>query len=91
MDVISQRLKTNERSIAFIFLIDDIRVFKMVFKLGRSLYPCITDLANFSRIKFVPFVVVEFLVKLLDEFRMDKIDESITNIAVVLSLSINTL
>lgn len=63
----------------------------MVFELGCPLNSCITNLANFRRIEFIPFMIMEFLVELLNEFRMDKIDESITNITIVLSLYIDTL
>lgn len=58
----------------------------MVFKLGCPLDSRIADLANFRRIKFIPFMVMKFLVEFLNEFRMDKIDECITDITIVLSL-----
>lgn len=91
MNVVSERLEADERPIALIFLINDIRVLKMVLELGCPLDPRVAHLANLGRIKLVPLVVVKFLVKLLDEFGMDEIDESVTHIAVVLSLRINTL
>ncbi len=56
----------------------------MMLELGSTLNPSIADLANFNWVETVPFVIVEVLEKICDEFCANEIKESVAYIAVVL-------
>lgn len=60
-------------------------------KLSSPLDPCIADLANLYRVELVPLSLVELLVKVWNELGMDKVQEGIANITIILSVNICTL
>ena len=57
----------------------------MVDELGSALNASIADLADFFRVKLLPLFMMEFLVEFADEFGVDKVDEGIAHIALVLN------
>jgi hypothetical protein len=63
----------------------------MMRKLGGALNTSIADVTYFLRVKKLPFPVVEFNVKFLNEFRVDEIQECVTNVAVILIYRVNYL
>lgn len=83
-NVFLQRLHPNQRSVATLLLLEDVGVLEVVLELGSALDPGIADLAHFHRVEFVPPPLMEILIKLSDELCVDKVDEGIADIAVVL-------
>lgn len=65
---------------------NNIRILEMIDQLGSSLYSCITYVAYFLRVKQFPGSVMKLFVEVYDELCMDKVNEGISHIAVVLNL-----
>lgn len=57
----------------------------MMRKLVCALNTGIADVTDFFRVKKLPFFIMEFVVKLNNELWMDKVEESIPDITVILS------
>ena len=57
----------------------------MVDQLTCSLKPSVAYFAYLLRVKSPPLLPIELLIKEVDEFRVDEVDESIANIAVILN------
>lgn len=58
---------------------------EVIFQLSSALDAGITDLTNFSGVKFVPFPSVKLIIKVCDEFCMDEVEKGVANIAVILN------
>lgn len=58
----------------------------MLFAFFLSLDPRIVNLTNFFTVEFFPFLSVKFFDEFLNLFKRDKINESITNIAIIVKV-----
>jgi hypothetical protein len=63
----------------------------MMLKLSSSLDTCIAHLAHFHGVELFPFIVMELPIEVLDEFGVDKVDEGISDIAIILCYNLITL
>jgi len=59
-------------------------MFKVMFKLRSSLNTSVADLTNFNRVELIPLSLMEFNVKVINELSMNKVQESIAYVAIVL-------
>lgn len=84
LDIISERLESNERAVLLILLLDDIRMLEVVFQLSSALYPRIAHLAHLRAVELLPGMVVELAVEVFDELGVDEVQEGVADVAVVL-------
>ena len=56
----------------------------MLFEFLESLYPSIGNLAAFLRVEHLPLPGMKFFVKIEDEVVMDKVDEGIAYVGLIL-------
>ena len=64
---------------------------EMVFQLSSSLYPRVAHLTHFCAVELFPGVVVELSVEVLNELCVDKVEECVAYVAVVLDKGRGTL
>ena len=83
MNALGERLP-DQRSKPSVSLLNHVRILKMALQLGCSLYPRIAHLTHLHGVESLPFVVVELVEEIFDEFGMDEVYESVANVAVVL-------
>ena len=90
-NIFLQGFYSNERPVATVFLLNYCRMFKMVLELGGALDSRIANLTHFVRVEFLPFSQVKVFIEISDEFDVDKVDESITNVTTILNKIKSTL
>jgi hypothetical protein len=69
-----------------VLLVDDLSVLEVISELEGALVTRIADVADLWRFILLPLLEVELLVELLEVRSVDEVNESITNIAVILKL-----
>jgi len=82
--VFLQGFNSYEGSETTFLLLKDIRVLEMVLKLSCALDSGVAYLANFNRVKFIPFSLVKILIEISDKLGVNKVNKSIAYVAVIL-------
>lgn len=83
MNALGERLP-DQRSKPSVSLLNHVRILKMTLQLGCSLYPRVAHLTHLHGVESLPFVVVELVEEIFDEFGVNEVYESVANVAVVL-------
>ena len=78
----------EEGSEFLFFLLDDIGIFEMIGQLLSSLNAGIADLRDLVRVELFPLFVMELSVESFNKLGMEKVEESIANITVILHKNI---
>lgn len=68
-----------------VLLVYDLGVLKMIRQLERALVAGVADIADFGGLVLLPLLQVELLIELLQIGRVDKVDESVPYVAVILN------
>lgn len=83
MNALGERLP-DQRSKPSVSLLNHVGILEMALQLSCSLYPRVAHLTHLHGVEALPFVVVELVEEILDEFGMDEVYESVADVAVVL-------
>ena len=83
MNALGERLP-DQRPKSSISLLNHVRILKMALQLSCSLYSRVAHLTHLHRVEALPFVVVELVEEIFDEFCVDEVYEGVANVAVVL-------
>lgn len=63
------------------FLLHNMRILEVIPQSPRALDPGVCEGANLLAVKSAPFFAIKLMVKCLNELGVDKVDESIPNVA----------
>ena len=78
----------EEGSEFLFFLLDDIGILEVVGQLLSSLNAGIADLRDLVRIEFLPLFIMKLVVKSFNKLGVEKVEESVANITVILNKKI---